>query len=219
MSADLVEAAFEQLAQIEQLGSIKVLLIAGEGAGFCAGSDLRELAHMTDEQRLFFERESGRLARQIAKLPFPVIAKVHGFAIGGGLTLAAACDLVIAHPESQWSLPEVPIGLFPAWGLSYLKARVGIPVARRLCFGVDRLNGRDAHSVGLVDYLVEKERIEAFAWGVAEHLSELPAHQLSETKSFFATQEHECSDAVAVRFFEDSARSNEAAVTFSIYRT
>ena len=75
--------------------------------------------------------------------------------MGGGLTLAAACDIVLTEADAKWSLPEVPVGLFPAWGLDAVVRRVGVPAARRLAWGIDTLSGREAHALGLADEIVE----------------------------------------------------------------
>ncbi len=116
MSSELVEALIADVARLD--ADLDVRVLTGAGRGFCAGSDLAQLGDMSAEARLHFEAASGRLARMFAQLSKPVLAAVHGFAIGGGLTLAAACDVVVADAASKWSLLEAPIGLFPTWGLS-----------------------------------------------------------------------------------------------------
>jgi enoyl-CoA hydratase/carnithine racemase len=129
------------------------ILLTGADSGFCAGSDLAALAALDAVGRGQFEAESGRLARLFATLPLPVLAAVHGFAIGGGLTLAAACDIVVTHPDTRFSLPEVPIGLFPAWGLDAVATRIGLPAARRLAWGIETITGAHAAALGLADQL------------------------------------------------------------------
>ena len=139
MSAALVEAMIATLEALDP--SVRAVMLVGSGRGFCAGSDLAALAAMDNDARSVFETDSARLALLIAAIDVPVIAAVHGFAIGGGLTLAAACDIIVTTADANWSLPEVPIGLFPAWGLGAVEERVGRPAARRLSWGIDTLDG------------------------------------------------------------------------------
>ena len=153
MSARLVDEMLAALATDAEIGA---LVLTGTGRGFCAGSDLAGLAMMGASEKSAFETASGLLARRIMAHPLPVLAAVHGFAIGGGLTLAAACDIVVTSVEAKWSLPEVPIGLFPAWGLEAVALRVGRPAARRLAWGIDMISGEAAVAMGLADAAAEK---------------------------------------------------------------
>lgn len=217
MNPALVDAAFSAMAEIDRSASVRALILSGEGPGFCAGSDLRALAQMTGEQQTAFEHESGRLARRIADMQMPVIAKVRGFAIGGGLTLAAACDIVVTHEESRWSLPEVPIGLFPAWGLGYVEARLGTPTARRLCFGIDSFTGAEAFRIGMADHLVDEKDLDEFTENCAQNLSKLPAEQVKVTKTYFRIQDQDVADNEAALAFDRCSRTTAASETFEKY--
>jgi len=214
MSAEMVAEALDLLTDEQGLIGVRALIVSGEGSGFCAGSDLSGLSIMDADEREQFEHQSGKLARRIADLPIPVIAKVRGFAIGGGLTLAAACDLIISHADSKWSLPEVPIGLFPAWGLGYLAARTGTPTARRLSFGIDTLSGSEAYDAGLVDILVDAANIDNAANSTAERLAALPIDQARAVKSYFCLGAQDTADARANALFKECARTSPAARTF-----
>ncbi|HKY82159.1 MAG TPA: enoyl-CoA hydratase/isomerase family protein [Sphingobium sp.] len=195
---------------VENVGAI---VLSGAGKGFCAGSDLAGLSVMSQEQRSDFEVASGLLARRIMACPIPVVAAVHGFAIGGGLTLAAACDIVVADPASKWSLPEVPIGLFPAWGLEAVELRTGRPMARRLSWGLDMLDGVAAQAAGLVDELAD----DPFSRGleIAGKLAALPRQQAASVKDYFAVgRTGKDADDHAVRHFTTATHSDEAMETF-----
>jgi enoyl-CoA hydratase/carnithine racemase len=210
MSADLVAALIEALDRFEHDTDIGAIVLQGAGRGFCAGSDLGMLSAMDAAQRIRFEADSGRLARGIG----PVVAAVHGFAIGGGLTLAAACDVVVTTADAKWSLPEVPIGLFPAWGLGAVIARTGMPAARRLCWGVDTLSGQAAKVVGLADLVAEDAQAEALVQ--AERLAALPPEQAGMVKRYFASLvADEQADAAANRLFDEATRSPEALASFA----
>ena len=84
--------------------------------------------------------------------------------MGGGLTLAAARDIVLtAASSAKWGLPEVPIGLFPAWGIGSVVRRVGVTSARRLAFGTDTLDGREVHALGLADEVEARATFQSFS--------------------------------------------------------
>lgn len=216
MSCELVAECLDRLDQAGRDEHIGAILISGAGRGFCAGSDLAGLAAMDDAGRSVFEADSGRLARAITAHPKPIAAAVHGFAIGGGLTLAAACDVVVTAPDAKWSLPEVPIGLFPAWGLETVTLRVGRARARRLSWGIETLDGRQAAAIGLADRVADDPFAEALA--IARRLAALPGAQSAAVKRYFMqAREGEAADAEANALFMAACGTPEARAIFARY--
>lgn len=217
MSAELVNALNGVLEDFAADEALRVLVLSGGGAGFCAGSDLSGLARMADAERSAFEADSGRLARAMSTIGKPVVVAVHGFAIGGGLTLAIAADIVVTDANARWSLPEVPIGLFPAWGLGPLVRRVGQAASRRLAWGLDQLDGSEAHRLGLADLVVEEAALES-AMTIARRLAALPVPQTRAVKAFFAFgAADESSDASANAAFMAACTEPEAQASFARY--
>ncbi|WP_327753796.1 enoyl-CoA hydratase/isomerase family protein (plasmid) [Sphingobium sp. SJ10-10] len=213
MSVDMVAQAIAWLELAAHDPAIGAVVIHGEGNGFCAGSDLAGLAAMDDAARAAFEAASGRLARALAVFPRPVIAAVHGFAIGGGLTLAASCDIVFTTPDAKWSLPEVPIGLFPAWGLEAVSQRIGRTKARRLSWGIDLMDGHGAAMLGLADEVADPVLPAALA--LARRLAKLPRDQSAAVKRYFSeVHEGEGGDREANAFFMASCASEAAVASF-----
>jgi enoyl-CoA hydratase/carnithine racemase len=194
--------------------SAGAILLEGTGKGFCAGSDLGELAAMDNHDRGRFEADCGRLARMMMAHPRPIVAAVHGFAMGGGLTLAAACDIVVGTTEARWALPEVPIGLFPAWGLEGVSRRIGMTRARRLSWGIDRLDGPSAAQWGLVDMLAEDPAMTALEQ--AQRLAALPPSQVAMVKRYFAIDRTgQEADAAANSLFLTACADDAAKAGFA----
>lgn len=214
MSPALVEELIHQIQSASADPYVHAVVLQGAGNGFCAGSDLGALAAMDSKGRAQLETQSGALTREMGRCVKPVIAAVHGFAIGGGLTLAAAADIVIADPASRWSLPEVPIGLFPAWGIDLVVQRIGVAAARRLSWGIDTLDGTEAHRLGLVDQLADDPRTEALA--LANRLAELPPVQAQAVKRYFTRHVPPADgDQAATALFLTTTETQQAAASFA----
>ena len=127
---------------------------------FSAGSDIYETSGRTPvEKRDTVEMEAPHLLRRCIK---PVVAMVRGYALGGGLELALACDLRIASETAQFGLPEVTLGWIPgAGGTQYLPRLVGRGMAAYLLYTGERIDATQAKAIGLVDVLVPDDTLEA----------------------------------------------------------
>jgi enoyl-CoA hydratase/carnithine racemase len=181
-TAERLLAALDALARDDR---IAVVLLRGEGAGFCAGSDVKEMARVDLEARLRIAERKALLMQRLAGLERPVVAAVHGFALGGGLMLAIGCDVVVTATQAVWRLPEVELGFFPPWGLEALLARVSVARARRLVWGEAPLSGAEAAQLGLADEAVPEAATLPRAREVAQRLAALPVGSVRATKRFF----------------------------------
>jgi enoyl-CoA hydratase/carnithine racemase len=205
LGTQLIEELFAELDRAERDPAIRVIVLTGTAPGFCAGSDLKELAGTDLAGMGAHEARTAALARSIALMSKPVVAGVEGFALGGGCVLAASCDIVVSEPSARWHLPEVPIGWIPPWGIQALVARVGPVTARRLVWGAEPFDGREAHRLGVADYLSEAgEPAREAALRAATRLAALPPAAVASTKQFFApiaSGAGESMDATANRLF------------------
>jgi enoyl-CoA hydratase/carnithine racemase len=205
LGQQLVEDLFAGLDRADRDPAIRAVVLTGSAPGFCAGSDLKELAGTDLAGMGAHEARTAALARSIALMNKPVVAGVEGFALGGGFVLAASCDIVVSEPSARWHLPEVAIGWIPPWGIQALVARVGPVTARRLVWGADPFDGREAHRLGIADYLTEAgETGREAAIRVATRLAVLPPEAVVSTKQFFAplvSSSGEAGDAWANRLF------------------
>ena len=131
----------------------RVVVLSGEGPTFCAGADVAWMrkagGYSRDENEADAERMA-RMLRAIDRCPKPVVALVHGAAIGGGVGLVAAADIAIAAEGTVFSLAEVKLGILPAVISPYVLRAIGPRPARDLFLTGDRFDAREAHRIGLV---------------------------------------------------------------------
>ena len=138
----------------------RVLVITGEGKAFVAGADISEMAHLSEEEGLVFGQKGSRVFRKIEDLPFPVIAAVNGFALGGGCELAMACDIRIASKKARFGQPEVGLGIIPGFSGTYRLAKlVGQGVAKELIYTGKMIDADEALRIGLVNCVVVHEEL------------------------------------------------------------
>jgi enoyl-CoA hydratase/carnithine racemase len=136
--------------------SARALVLSADGdRAFCAGADLKERAAMSDAQ-IMDQRPVFRSAfSALLALPQPVIAAVHGFALGGGCELALSCDVIIADETAAFGLPETTVGLVPGCGGTQLLARrVGPGRAADMIYSGRHVRAAEAAAIGLTDRLV-----------------------------------------------------------------
>jgi len=142
------------------VAATRVLVITGEGKAFVAGADISEMAHLTEAEGLAFGQRGSRVFKKIEDLPFPVIAAVNGFALGGGCELAMACDIRIASKKARFGQPEVGLGIIPGFSGTYRLAKlVGQGVAKELIYTARMIDADEALAVGLVNRVVMPEEL------------------------------------------------------------
>ena len=155
LSTRLAEQLAATAGAVRETGARAVVLSSAAPEAFCVGADLKERDRLTDAdfmaQRLVFRRAFA----SVLHLPVPVVAAVHGFALGGGYELALCCDLIVADESAVVGLPEVRLGIVPGGGgTQLLPRRVGYGVAADLILTGRRVAAAEAARLGLVDRLV-----------------------------------------------------------------
>lgn len=142
------------------------LIITGRGPAFCAGADLKWVKRVAEEGITpEFTRHLGgarRMMQTVEELPFPVIAGVNGICVAGGMELVCACDLVVAAESAQFADGHANFGLVPLAGTAHrLAARVGLSNAKRLLFTGEFISASEAHRMGLANWVVPNDKLEA----------------------------------------------------------
>jgi enoyl-CoA hydratase/carnithine racemase len=152
--------------------SVRVVILSGEGGSFCAGLDFKAFmtggAAVRDKLLGRTDESLANLAQRVAwiwtEVPVPVIAAVHGACVGGGLQIALAADLRVAHPDTKLAVREIVWGLIPDMSISKTLARlVRLDVAKELTFTGREFDGREAAALGLVTRLSDDPRATARA--------------------------------------------------------
>jgi len=165
----LLAALIGEFDAIAQDRSVRAVIVAGNGAAFCAGHDLKEMtAHRNEPDRgrayfaALFEKCAGMM-QQIVHLPQPVIASVHGVATAAGCQLAASCDLVVASEAARFATPGVQIGLFCSSPMVALSRKVASNHAIEMLLTGEMVSAQRAYEMGLVNRVAAagREREEA----------------------------------------------------------
>lgn len=151
---------------LAELLARKVRVIVIRGAGdlpFCAGADISEFetVRASSEGARRYEEGNVRTFNAIGACPVPTIAMIRSFCIGGGLGLAAACDLRIASVDAEFGIPPGRLGLaYPPQALRYIVAAIGAPAAKDIAFTARRVKAEEAARIGLINRLVENAKLE-----------------------------------------------------------
>jgi enoyl-CoA hydratase/carnithine racemase len=179
LTAAMYSAFAQGLRAAQADEAVRAVLLSGEGAGFCAGNDLQEfLATKFTAQHPVMD-----LLRTLATFGKPLVAAVHGQAVGIGVTMLLHCDLVVAARSAQLSMPFVTLGLAPEAGSSLLLPRlVGNQRAAELLLLGRPLDAAGAHALGLVNRVVEEATLLDEARQLARELARQPASALQATR-------------------------------------
>ncbi len=150
---------------------IRAIVLGAAGRAFCVGADLKERAAMSDAE-LLAQRPVFRAAfGAVLALPQPVVAAVHGYALGGGCELALSCDLIVADETAEFGLPETTVGLVPGSGGTQLALRrLGPGRAADLVFTGRRIDAAEAERMGLADRRVPAGTADQHARELAERI-------------------------------------------------
>lgn len=183
MRRDLAEA----LESAASDRAVHVVVITGAGRAFCAGGDVAAMAELIERRDADeFSRLLGsarRVITSIRQMTKPVIASVNGPAAGAGCNLAFACDLRVASTTASFSQSFVKVGLHPDWGGTYFLPHLVTPnKACEMFFLGEALGAAEAERLGIVNFVVAPEDLEADTRKLAERLRDAPAISLAAAK-------------------------------------
>jgi len=149
------------LKELEKDPQVRVLIITGEGEkAFVAGADISEMAPMNPKEALEFSKLGHETLNLIEEFPSPVIAAVNGYALGGGLELVLACDIILASENARLGLPEVTLGICPGFGgTQRLPRLIGKARAKELIFTGEMIDAKKAYEFGIVNKVVPQDKL------------------------------------------------------------
>jgi enoyl-CoA hydratase/carnithine racemase len=163
LSSQMIAAMQTELAAIANETSIRVVILAAEGKGFCAGHDLKEMRAHTDDkswQQTLFDACS-RMMIALTEIPQPVIARVHGIATAAGCQLVSMCDLAVAADTARFAMPGVNIGVFCSTPAVGVVRNIGRKRAMEMLLTGEPIDAATALSWGLVNRVVPQSRLDA----------------------------------------------------------
>jgi methylglutaconyl-CoA hydratase len=151
--AGLIEIVHEAFASFAADDGLRAVVLAGRGPAFCAGADLewmRASAELSRERNIADAERAAAMFSAVDTCPVPVIARVHGAALGGGTGLACCCDIVLAREDARFGFTEVRLGLIPATIGPFALSRIGRSQARALFLTGEVFDARHAREIGIV---------------------------------------------------------------------
>lgn len=160
---ELINDLYDAFEKLKEAPDIRAIVLTGAGKSFCAGADINWMKSVVDYTYQQNYKESLKLAdlmNLIFTHPKPVVARVNGAAIGGGVGLMSVCDILIASDTAKFGLSEVRLGLVPAAISPFVMSRIGQNYAREFFITGERMSAAKAREIGLVNYCVAPEDLD-----------------------------------------------------------
>lgn len=186
-SAELMREMIACARELSARADLDVIVVTGAGGAFSTGADLKDPSRWAGGAPLLEQREIAglgfRMTRAWEELPQITVAAIEGYAVGGGLALAAALDWRVMARDAFVSLPEISLGIPLTWGtLPRLVNLVGPARAKRLAILCERIGAEAALAMGLVDEVCDKSKAMEAAMHLAQGVLEKPRHSVLMTK-------------------------------------
>ena len=163
-NAELIAQLYEIFTGITASDDVRAVVLAGEGPVFCGGADInwmRASLELPYESNLADAESMSDMFRAIDNCPKPVVARIHGAALGGGAGLAAVCDVAITAEDAIFGFTEVKLGIIPAVISPFVLAKIGASHARALFLTGERFDAQRARAIGLVHEVVATDALDA----------------------------------------------------------
>lgn len=173
LNADVLQSLHVEFGKLDDDRAIRVVVLKGAGEkAFVAGADIRSMSDLGSRAIADFVELGQRSLRTIEQFRAPVIVAIQGYALGGGLELALAGDLIVASSQAKLGQPEVNLGVIPGFGgTQRLISRCGVGMARYLCMTGELVTAAEALSLGLVDRVCEPDVFEKEVMNLADKIA------------------------------------------------
>jgi len=172
------------IKELEKDKKIKVVILTGKGKAFIAGADISQMKNMTPIESRKFAEIGHNMLFTIENSPLPFIAAVNGYALGGGCETIMACDICIASKNAIFGQPEINLGIHPGFGgTQRLPRLVGKMIAKELLLTGKNINAEEAMRIGLINDVVEDDKLMEKTYKIAESISNKSPIQTDFIKS------------------------------------
>lgn len=199
MNFQMVADLYEAVESLRGQRDVRALVLRGAAGAFCAGGDVKEMR----ENQVPFQGERvdlDRMLRAVNTADQVVISVVEGAALGGGLGLVCVSDIALATNTAQFGLPEVRLGVTPAFISPFVIERIGFTRARELMLTGRRFNGDAAHSMGLVHQSVARDQLDETLQTVLNEIRQCAPGAIAATKALmFEVKDKSLQETVAYR--------------------
>lgn len=182
LSAAVWQELGEVLAGLDGQAGVYAVVLTGGDRIFSAGVDIKELEAADPAQAIPRNERFDGICARIEALRAPVVAAINGYALGGGCMLPCYCDVRVAAEDASFGLPEIDLGGVPGFGLPRLVRLIGQGKAMQLVLTGGRIDGREAHRLGLVDVLVPPGRAVSAAVELAQRMASKPPLSVAAAK-------------------------------------
>lgn len=187
MSIEVFERLATAADEVAKMNEVRVLVVSGEGRSFSSGIDTSSFGTVAGDPKTQVARAQAGF-RKIAALPIPTIAAVKGHALGAGLQLALACDVIVATTDASMGLLELRYGIVPdLGGTQKLPLLVGPGRAKKMIWLAERISGSEAGQIGLAQVVVEEEELDQTVDALAAALAAAPPLAVRAVKRLVET--------------------------------
>jgi len=192
LNADVLQGIILALEKLTTMADVRVITLTGaREKAFVAGADIATRSGLGPRAIADYVELGQRAMRALELTPVPVIAAVNGYALGGGLELALACDIIVASRAARLGQPEVNLGVIPGFGgTQRLIQRCGIGAARRLCYTGELITADEGFTIGLVDRVVEAGELRTAVSAMANLIAQKAPLAVQKAKTVIR-QSHE----------------------------
>ncbi len=207
-----LQAAFTSLGADE---AVRVIVLTGAGRSFSAGGDLnwmRETHTYTHEQNVADAAALDGMFQVLDTCPKPVIGRINGAALGGGVGLVACCDLAVAVEEARFGFTEVKLGLIPAVIAQYVVPKIGVSQSRALFVSGERFTAERAFEIGLIHAITSSDELDATVQALAQRMVSSGPAAINAAKQLIRAmweQEREAARSYAINAIAQARTSAE----------
>ncbi len=184
LDANTLKEVRAVIKDVDRNVEIRSLVITGEGdRSFVSGADISQMCDCDPAEILEFSKQGHKTLNMLQRLPKPVLAAVNGYALGGGMELALACDMIFASDRAKFGQPEVKLGIIPGFGGTQRLARlVGPNLAKEFIFSGAIIDAERAKEMGLVNEIVPHESLYTHVIECASRMNKVGALAIAEAK-------------------------------------